>query len=817
MNNHLQKLSLTFLILLLNQLAFAQSYKVRGRLTDANGNALQFANIALKNSNQGTTTNEEGDYVLKLNSGKYELVFQYVGFKSKTMEVTIEKEDLIVDVSLESENLLLKEINVFASDQDPAYGIIRQAQAKRKYYLREEVKTYKCRAYSKGLQRLTKKPKSIFGTNIVIDTGIVYFSESLSELAYQQPESYKEKMISSRVSGNNRGFSFNSASDAWINLYKNITGEDNTERGVVSPIAANAMAYYRYRLEGSFVDNGKTIFKIRLIPRRRNAPAYSGFIYIMDETWRVHSAELYMRKDVVEFIDSATAQLIYAPIQGTEVWLPRSQKITFNFKAFGFEGGGYAAFVYSNYEVEPNLPKKFFDAEVFSVEKDANKRDSLYWKEIRPMPLTVEEIRDYRVKDSLQVIKESKPYKDSLDNHRNKLRIANVFLTGYTYRKSFENLTISVPPIFSWLQYNTVEGLVAEVSPDFRKRYEDRRNWVIAPTLRYGFGNQRFQAKIDANYVFKPLKSAFIAIEGGQYVEQISRTNSISPFANSFYTLLDEQNFLKIYQKTYGAVRYGQEISNGVRFNAGLEYAHRSPMENLSNPWKIRDVANREFTANTPFLGENEPIQTSFMSNNALLFNLGLTFNFGQKYALYPDRKFITESKYPTLVLNYRKGINALGSEVNFDFVSLRVNDNVPYGMIGEAEWLIEAGSFLNTAKMTFVDFRHFLGNQTMFLRQELGGYQLLDYYRHSTNDTYVKAHYEHHFNGFLTNSIPFIKKLKWQLVAGANYLYTNRLGHYIEFGAGIEHIFKILRVDYYLGAQEGQKLNSGLRIGFGF
>jgi hypothetical protein len=359
-----------------------------------------------------------------------------------------------------------------------------------------------------------------------------------------------------------------------------------------------------------------------------------------------------------------------------------------------------------------------------------------------------------------------------------------------------------------------VEGLVLDVSPDFRKRYEDRRTWVIAPTLRYGFGNQRLQAKFEGTYNYKPLKSAFINVEGGRYIEQISRGNSISPFTNSFYTLMYEQNFMKIYEKTYGAVRYGRELANGIRFNIGAEYALRNPMQNTAD-WKIRDIKDREFSSNVP--QTDETVDANFTKNRAFIANVSLSFNFGQKYALYPDRKFITESKYPTITFNYRKGLSAFGSQVDFDFISLRINDFLNFGVAGESNWLVETGTFLNTTKMTFVDYRHFLGNQTAFLRPELGGYQLLDYYRYSTNESYLKGHYEHHFNGFLTNSIPGIKHLKLQLVTTANYLYTNRLGHYVELGAGFEHILKVLRADYFVGFGENQNLMQGVRIGFGF
>ena len=393
----------------------SQASVVKGRITDANDNPLAFANLIVKNTTIGTTSNEDGYYALELAPGKYELVFQYIGFQKKIVPIDLEDGDLIVDVILQSESLLLKEVVIEASDDDPAYAIIRQAQKKRRYYLREEIKSFKCKAYIKGLQKLDKKPKNILGVKVDIDTGIVYFSESFSELSYEQPNKFKEKMISSKVSGDNQGFSFNQATDSWLNLYENVSGEEINGRGLVSPIASNAMAYYRYRLEGAFYDGDLIINKIRLIPRRKNAPAYAGFIYIIEDSWRIHSTNLYLKKGTLEFVDSAAIRQVYAPIPEKDVWLPVSQNLNFAFKAFGFKGHGYFAFIYSNYEVEPAFTPKYFNNEVIAIASDANKKDSIYWNKIRPIPLTTEEVTDYREKDSIRVIKESPVYQDSVD------------------------------------------------------------------------------------------------------------------------------------------------------------------------------------------------------------------------------------------------------------------------------------------------------------------------------------------------------------------------------------------------------------------
>ncbi|HAS40197.1 MAG TPA: hypothetical protein DCS93_06945 [Microscillaceae bacterium] len=795
-----------------------QTFTVKGRVIDKKGEGLPFATVYIKGTTNGTSTNDNGDYFLQLKPGSYELVFQFIGYQALTKQVNLNG-PVTLNVTLEPEVLKLKEITVTAKDEDPAYAIMRKAIKNRKKYLKE-VDQFTCNSYIKGLQRLDKAPKRVLGMKVTVDTGIVYFSESVSELSYKKGN-YKEKMISSKVSGNSRGFSFNQASEMETNLYNNmISNAGFSERGLVSPIAFNAMLYYRYKYEGFFEENGKIINKIRLIPRRKLAPAFAGHIYIVEDEWRIHSAELALGKGAVEFIDSVTIKQIYAPVGSGDVWRPLSVKYTFEFAAFGFKGKGYFICMYSKYNITPTFARRYFNNEIMSVSEDANKKDSAYWNEIRPIPLTNVEVKDYKEKDSLQVIKESKPYKDSVDAKRNKIGVSDILIGGYTYRNTYRLERYSFPSLLGLLQYNTVEGIVTDLSLGYRKGFKNangdnnRKYITINPSLRYGFSNERFQAKLRATYRFAPKSYGTVWAEGGRYVEQFSRVPSISPGVNSYYTLLNEENFLKIYEKVYAKVGYRQELLNGIYFRGNLEFAERSPMQNTANDrWRFID--NREFTPNVPL--NEELANTDFNYHQALTLNVAFRFRIKQRYMSYPNRKFIMGSDFPTFWVGYRKGLAVGDSDVDYDLLYATIYDNINLGVIGTSQYTIRGGIFLNNNKMFFMDYHHPLGNQTSLSRTDYRAFQLLDYYQYSTRDRYIEGHYEHHFNGFVMNGFPLINKLKSQLVLSAHYLWTPTANNYLELGIGLEHLLKIVRVDFIVGLQEGSQVSTGIRFGFGF
>jgi len=94
---------------------------------------------------------------------------------------------------------------------------------------------------------------------------------------------------------------------------------------------------------------------------------------------------------------------------------------------------------------------------------------------------------------------------------------------------------------------------------------------------------------------------------------------------------------------------------------------------------------------------------------------------------------------------------------------------------------------------------------------------QLLSYYNLSTNDQKIEVHYEHHFNGFLINKLPLIRKSKIQTVFTFNYLDTPSIKSYYELGLSLEHIFKIARIGFFVSFQDKTRAGGGLRAGFGF
>ena len=285
--------------------------KLTGLITDENNQPLPFVIVYISGTSVGTTANPDGYYTLELQNGSYDISFRLIGYSLLTKKVEINNQAVELNVKMLNESIKLKEVNISANTEDPAYAIIRAAQAKRIFYL-EQVKLYKTHAYVKSTQRLSEHPKKVLGQKVDIGdevdslTGIFYLSESVSELYFKEPKNFKEIMISSKVSGSPKTYSFNQSTDVLLSFYESLVNiEGLTPRGIVSPIAGNSIFYYKFRHEGTFSENGVLINKISVIPKRRYDPVFTGTIYIAEDTWRLYSVDLQItREQQMEFVDT---------------------------------------------------------------------------------------------------------------------------------------------------------------------------------------------------------------------------------------------------------------------------------------------------------------------------------------------------------------------------------------------------------------------------------------------------------------------------------------------------------------------------------
>ena len=809
-------------------LFFAQ---IKGTITDIKGIPLSLVSIFEENTYNGTSSNEQGNYELNIKkTGKHTVVFQYLGFKTQKITITIDKFPYVLNSILVEENLSLSEV-VINTKENPANAVIRQAIANKKENS-EKTAHFKADFYSRGIFKVKDLPKKILGQKIgdldgAVDstgTGIIYLSETISKIIFEKPDNLKERIIASKVSGDNKGFSYNTARSTIYDFYDN-TLDFNSK--MISPIADNAFNYYKYKLEGTFQDeNNLMINKIKVIAKRDAEPVFEGYIYIVEDSWAIYAVDLDIKgyRMHQEFVDVMKLKQNFSYNKNNLIWAKNTQSLEFSAGAFGIKFNGKFSYVYSNYEFEKAFAKKTFTNEIVSFEDNSNKKDTLFWNQIRPIPLTLEENTDYIKKDSVYKVRNSKTYLDSIDKKENKFKFHSP-ITGYRWKNSSKKISFGYDGLLnlSSLNFNTVQGWNLDSGFSFReyKEQEEKgKSTSISTKFNYGFSDDRFRVTADYYHRFNNQNYATLTVFGGTKVNQFNPEEPITKFINSVSSLFFVDNYMKLYNKEFAGATYGQDVGNNFYLKGTLEYQQRKPLFNTTDYTFIK--SENVYSSNNPLLSDDN-LTPAFEQHHLTKASVSARLNFGNKYISRPDGKLnIRNDKYPTLYFGYENAFAANENKYQFQLITSQIRYDFKAGNKGTLGINLKAGTFIHGENISFVDYKHFNGNRTHVGTSDryLNVFNLMPYYSNSTNKEYFEAHLEHNDNGYIMNKIPLLNKLNSTLVLGFHALATPDIKPYSEFTVGLDNLgfgkFKVFRFDFVHSNQNGIQENGvvfGLKI----
>lgn len=470
----------------------AQAQGIRGRITNELGEPIAYAAVYVPQNSSGTVSNSDGTYQLKLPEGNYRILVSYLGYKTQSFDLHTGPEFQDLNISLEAQSYQIPEVKVLASGEDPAYYIMRRAIAMAPYY-QNQVSKYSCKVYLKG-SGVFKKIPFLFDRQMKkegLKENEPFVLETLSKIDFELPDQLTQQVVAMRSSGHDN----NTSPMGMIthSLY------DTEKYGVVSPLGKNALKNYRFSVTGVFEDQGRTINKILVTPKVNSNDVFSGYLYIADDYWNIHSADLHLHLPMTE----VQFHQVYAPV-ARNVWMPAGLDFDMDFSGLGFKVKyEYVASV-SEYQttLNPALDHSFLDqirdkklqeqaitANNVNPDKPTSKtgtkiealmakkelknsdtrqlnrligkqarrqgppepleirsairvssrqvnNDSAYWAALRPVPLTGAEQKSFAAKDSFILISARPEYQDSVRNAKRKFRISHlIFGKTYDYSK----------------------------------------------------------------------------------------------------------------------------------------------------------------------------------------------------------------------------------------------------------------------------------------------------------------------------------------------------------------------------------------------
>ncbi len=774
---------------------FAQVY---GYIVDEQGEALSFATVLVKGTTKGTSANIDGYYELDLKTDTpIDLIYSYVGFNSKIISIRLEKSKLNQNIQLESAAINIQEFVLDGNAKDPAYAIIKKVQEKRKYFL-DAVPAYQCSAYVKGLIEVDSVPEKLLGIPIdgVFEDNrdkTLYLSETESTLIAEKGQPFKELINASVVSGDDQGVSFNSAAEMDFNIFKNTfeLGKD-----IISPLASNALLFYRYKLNRSYFDEfNRKIYEIQVIPKGAETPCYSGKLFILDESWALHSSELGINgsRSFEELLDTLVIQQQYIPIEGSDFMWPFKRRFLIGGSTLGFSFTGNFNAVYSDYILDSiqlyGLKKK----ESFRYEESALTQSKEYFDSIRPIPLTPIETIDYAYRDSLERVQIKQ--KDSMAVHSNAYRPKHALL-GYSWKNKSNNKELKIASLIEHFIFNPVQGRLIQVNPElfFYGKKEKNAYKKVSGKLSYGLAEKKLRYEVGFDWKQNDINKRIFRSAIGIRVRDFNDHELIHPLIQSITALYFNKNPVKLYEEKFALAAFYQKIGSGIGLNIQISGHQRSLLNNNSDFSYFNTALNYQ---------ENIPAGLSiddFDQMDVLKLGVDITFNPGMTYKTYPGKRYYTPSKWPTFTLGselllYKDAFSIKGElEVSDDQVSL--------GFLGESKFYILLRGAINPQHLNYIDYFHFTGNDIPYLsdKQLKRGLFLFPYHTYSTSNWNFSSVFEHDMKGLIFSRLPILKKTGFSTIFRiGSVVQANQ--YYTEYSIGIDRIgvgpWRVLRLDY--------------------
>lgn len=768
------------LIFLFSNVLVLGAQNFTGKVVDSNNQPIIGTTLFIKATNQGILCNEDGFYQANLAPGNYTIEYKCLGFKTEWREVHIRKgEKIELDVVLQENAFELKEV-VFTQQEDPAYAIIRKAIAKAPLYA-NVVNSYTASAYIKGNGKITKVSKLVNrlagkddGLSLSDVKDQLFIQESYNEIEFTAPDTYKQtvKAFSSTMPDDmdpKESFGIMNGS-----IYKPKLDS------YISPLNPKAFSYYRFRYEGFSEEEGRTVNKIKVISRVKDPMLLNGYIYIADDTW--HVSQLELKSNVMGVKEAYN--IIYQKIMDN-VYLPITYAINVDFGVLGVEGvmDYFSSMKYQDLKIDEKLAsevpvekKKRREFEIkrdekYKVESDslATKRDSLYWGQVRTIPLGLEELESYEKKDSIQQRFDSIRTK----NDYKKFSIGDILSGGKIGRRDSTALFVEYGGLLkAFPEYNFVDGVWIGQKLDVTVKMPKGKALLITPEIYYADARKKWLWKTSVEYKYAPLRMGQLQLSGGSVSEDFN-PQGITRLNNAASSLIRGRNYDFLYQKDYFSVENSIEIINGLTFKTMLEIAQRSGLSNNTNyTWGKKSLIRDNIFSGDRF---------DHTAYSAMIVYAPYTY-----YSIKDGVKKYEKTTSPAFYLQYKEGFSSWQTN-NSQYRKLRggLIHNIRLGYFDRINYQLEGGTFIgNTDKTHFTDFQHFnTSNVVMGLKSPFYSYMMLDNYQASTNRYWLRSSFDYTSQYLLLKRLPMFQGKMFSESLHLKSIYTPDLDFYTEAG----------------------------------
>jgi len=502
--------------------AQSDSTIVSGVIQDAQtGEPLPFANVLFTGTSIGSTTDVDGQFVLRAESLYDSITARYVGYDEVRLPIEAGRRQEL-RIELPSSSISLDGVEVVAKKGkykkkgNPAVELIRNVidrKAENRFGGQDYVEYDKYEKLQLDVTNLSEQfmeRKILNAIDFVfeqVDTSEdgntflpFYLQETFSTIYYRDdPEAKKEYQHALKVTNIDDYTRGKSLTKFTGSLYQSYNVYDDQflmlDQQFTSPTAGIAPSFYRFYIMDTVQRAGVDAVNLAFIPKNKYSLGFTGNLLIsLDGSYRILYAELeILQRTNINFVKSLKLEQEYE--QNAGKWVLARDYIAVDFelseRILGISG--QKTTLYDNYTFnEPASPKIYGTPRQLIIAEDAEEKEDTYWEENRTVALSEQEADVYWMVDSLGRI-------PKVQRLINTVRAA---ASGYITRGP-----VDIGYLYNFISYNDAEGFRLRFGGKTNRQFSD--NFQLQGYVAYGTADRLFKYSATTRFIFDKKFSNF--------------------------------------------------------------------------------------------------------------------------------------------------------------------------------------------------------------------------------------------------------------------------------------------------------------------
>ena len=584
----------------------------------------------------------------------------------------------------------------------------------------------------------------------------------------------------------------------------------------VGPLSNIAADFYKFYITDTVEIDSNRLVELTFVPRTPTTFGFTGRIYVSvdDSSYMVKKAVMGVPAQInLNFVKDL--QLIQEYDRSPEgKRLKTMDDMSFNLTLATGRNGLFVRRISATSNHSFNKPTEIsvFENKAGSITlPDASEHSEDYWERIRLIPITYNE---GRVGEMLIKLRHQPIYYWSE-------KILRILVNGYVGTAE-TNSKFDIGPVNTMISSNDLEGIRLRIGGITTANLSKR--WFGRGYIAYGTRDKKLKYKGEVEYSFRekeyhsrefPIQS--LRLTHLYDVDMIGQHYMFTNPDNVFLTLKRMKNRLITYHRVT-SLEFTHEMENNLTFCATVKHERQE---------------------STPYVPFTTTSGQSFSHYNYTGLTLSLRYAPGEKFYQTKTYRIPVNLDAPVFMIEHTyspKGI--LGNNFGINCTEASIQKRFWFSAFGFLDCIVKGGHIWSATPYPSL----LLPNANLSYTIQPESFALMNPLEF-INDSYVSCDLTYWSNGAILNYIPVVKRLKLREVFAFrgylgslsskntpslnNNLYlfpeqalaTPMNGHpYMEISAGLDNIFKCLRLDYVwrLSYRKTPGVDkSGLRIAF--